>query len=232
VLDPFDVNEGFEGLFFLNGRLVERLEPGRYAFWKNAGSVRLYNKDTREVVLDISGQEIMTADKVTLRVNAVVTYRIADVLKAAMSSGDSAQALYREAQFALRAQIGGRELDALLSDRNDLAGELEASLRGRAEALGLEIRGFGIRDVILPGEMKALLNRVIEARKAAEAELIARREEVAAMRSRANTARMFEDNPTLMRLEGLEVLEKISENVELKVVLGGEKLSERITNLV
>jgi regulator of protease activity HflC (stomatin/prohibitin superfamily) len=67
----------------------------------------------------------------------------------------------------------------------------------------------GVRDIILPGEMKAILNQVMEAKKKAEASLIQRREEVAATRSLANTAEMLQKNPTLMRLKELEALEKI-----------------------
>ena len=68
----------------------------------------------------------------------------------------------------------------------------------------------GIRDVILPGDLKDLLNKVTKAKKAAEANLISRREETAAMRSQANTAKLLTDNPKLMRLRELEVLEKIA----------------------
>lgn len=80
--------------------------------------------------------------------------------------------------------------------------------------------------------MKELLNKVIEAQKAAEANLIVRREETAAMRSQANTARLLENNPTLMRLRELEVLEKIAVSSDLKVILGEKGLTERIVNLI
>lgn len=83
-------------------------------------------------------------------------------------------------------------------------------LRQRASALGVEIIAVGIRDVILPGDMKDLMNKVTEAKKAAEADLIARREETAAMRSQANTAKLLDDNPTLMQLRELEVLERVA----------------------
>ena len=80
--------------------------------------------------------------------------------------------------------------------------------------------------------MKDLMNRVTEAKKAAEANLIARREETAAMRSQANTAKMLADNPTLMRLRELEVLEKIASAGHLNVVLGEKGLAERVVNLL
>lgn len=151
-------------------------------------------------------------DKVTLRLNAVVTYRVADAHKALSAADDARQALYREAQLALRAVIGARELDQFLADKDAVASELEVIVRQRVVASGLEVISLGIRDVILPGDMKDLMNKVTEAKKAAEANLIARREETAAMRSQVNTAKLLEGNPTLMRLRELEVLEKVATN--------------------
>ena len=98
--------------------------------------------------------------------------------------------------------------------------------------MGLEIASVGIRDVILPGEMKDLMNRVTEAKKAAEANLISRREETAAMRSQANTAKLLADNPVLMRLRELEVLERIAADGDLKVVLGEKGLTDTVVNLL
>ena len=108
----------------------------------------------------------------------------------------------------------------------------EEAVRRRAGELGLEIVSVGVRDIILPGEMKDLMNKVTEAKKAAEANLIARREETAAMRSQANTAKLLADNPTLMRLRELEILEKIAIGGKLNVVLGEKGLSDRVINLL
>jgi regulator of protease activity HflC (stomatin/prohibitin superfamily) len=143
-----------------------------------SGKVKLYPIDMREKVLDVGGQEIMTSDKVTLRLNAILTYRVADARKAVETVSDVSQALYREAQLALRAVIGTRELDSVLADKNAVIAELELIVRQKAEAFGVSIVGFGVRDIILPGEMKALLNKVIEAKKASEANIISRREEL------------------------------------------------------
>jgi regulator of protease activity HflC (stomatin/prohibitin superfamily) len=211
---------------------VKTLAPGLYAFWKGAADARVVEVDLREATADVSGQEIMTADKVTLRLNAVVTYRIADAYKAVSAADDVRQTLYREAQLALRAVIGGRELDAFLADKDQVGREIEQTLRGRAGELGLEIASVGIRDVILPGEMKDLMNKVTEAKKAAEANLIARREETAAIRSQANTAKLLQDSPTLMRLRELEVLERIALAGKLNVVLGEKGLADRVVNLL
>ncbi|OYV74905.1 MAG: peptidase [Deltaproteobacteria bacterium 21-66-5] len=232
VLEVLTVEPGHVGVLYVNGAYVETLPPGRHAFWKNVAKVTLVPVDLREAMYDVAGQEIMTADKVTLRLNAVVTYRITDALKVVSITDDARQALYREAQLALRAVIGTRELDSFLTAKDGVAKELEELLRPRASVLGFELIAVGIRDVILPGEMKTLLNQVTEAKKAAEANLIARREETAAMRSQANTAKLLEDNPTLMRLRELEILEKVAASSKLNVVLGEKGLAERVVNLL
>lgn len=231
-LTPAFVTEGFVGVLYKDGAHVDTLGPGQYLFWKNMGKVKLYPVDMRETVLDVSGQEIMTADKVTLRMNAVATCRVTDPRKSIETVDDSRQAVYREVQLAIRAVVGGHELDALMSDKEKVAGELEVIVRKRAAAFGLDVIGMGIRDVILPGEMKTLMNRVIEAKKKADADLITRREETASMRSQANTAKILENNPTLMRLRELDVLEKIAEKSQLQVVLGEKGLADRIVNLL
>jgi regulator of protease activity HflC (stomatin/prohibitin superfamily) len=231
-LDLCTVNRGCAGVLFLDGVYVETLPPGQYAFWKAGAEARVVEVDERESTLDVVGQDIMTADKVTLRLNAIVTYQVVDPRRAVCTSDDSRQALYREAQLALRAVVGARDLDALLAEKNAVAAEAESMLAARASALGLEIRAAGIRDVILPGEMKELMNKVTEARKAAEANLVTRREETAAYRSQANTAKLLADNPVLMRLRELEALEKVASAANLKIVLGEKGLADRVVNLL
>ena len=113
-----------------------------------------------------------------------------------------------------------------------MALELDGALRARVAAIGLEVVSLGIRDVILPGEIKELMNKVTEARKAAEAALITRREETAAMRSQANTAKILETNPVLTRLRELEVLEKVADKANLSVVVGEGGLADRVVKLL
>ena len=231
-LDVCDVKRHCVGVSFVDGEFVELLSPGLYAFWMGAHDAKVVEVDTRETMVDVSGQEIMTADKVTLRMNVVVTYRITDARQAVSVPNDAQQSLYRETQLAIRAIVGARDLDAFLTDKDAIATAIEQSVRERAGELGLEIVSAGIRDVILPGEMKDLMNKVTEAKKAAEANLIARREETAAMRSQANTAKLLADNPTLMRLRELEVLQNIAADNKLNVVLGEKGLADRIVNLL
>jgi len=230
--DVCKVERDCAGVLYIDGRYADQLEPGLYAFWKDAAEVKVACLDLREAQIDVSGQEIMTLDKVTLRMNALVTYVIKDARRAVSAAYDVRQSLYREVQLGLRAVIGGRELDSFLTGKDEVAQELEQQVRDQATAMGLEVRSVGIKDVILPGEMKDLMNRVTEAKKAAEANLIARREETAAMRSQANTAKLLAENPTLMRLRELEVLEKVASAGKISVVLGEKGLADRVVNLL
>jgi regulator of protease activity HflC (stomatin/prohibitin superfamily) len=232
LVDLVDVDAGALGLYFLNGVFQEALPSGRYAFWKGEGRVEVRRIDLREQVLDVSGQEIMTADKVTLRLNAVLSYRVEDAVKCVVTTADCVQAVYREIQLALRAVVGTRTLDALLNEKDKVVSELESLVKPRLAEIGLAPVAVGIRDLILPGEMKDLLNKVTEAQKAAEANLVTRREEVAALRSQLNAARLIESSPTLMRLRELEVLEKITGKAKLSVVLGDGGLADKVVKLL
>ena len=161
-----------------------------------------------------------------------MTHQLEDALKSVQVSNDPSQSLYRECQLILRSAVGARELDELLTDKDSLVAEIEALITAKAKEFGLKVVSFGIRDIILPGDMRNLMNKVVEAKKAAEANLISRREETAATRSQCNTAKMLENNPTLMRLRELEVLERIASNSELNLILGEKGLADRVTNML
>ncbi len=226
------VEQGCVGVFYADGVLKEILQPGMHAFWKRMGKVKIVHVDQRESILDISGQEIMTLDKVSLRLNGICSFRVIDPVLAESSVDDYKQALYREAQLALRAIVGTAQLDGLLGDKDALSSKIKQAVSLRVVDFGLEVIGFGIRDIILPGEMKNLLNKVVESKKAAEANLITRREETAAMRSQSNTAKMLEGNKTLMRLKELEVLEKIATSSNLSVVCGADGIADKVLKLI
>jgi len=232
LLEVLHVEPGHVSVWFRDGAYQATLVPGTYAFWKNAGKLKLVDVDLKEQVLDISGQEIMTADKVTLRLNALVAYRITDPLRSVTEVDGAAQALYRAVQLALRESVGAMDLDALLAAKESLAGELSEAVRPRAAELGIAVVAARVRDVILPGDMKELMNKVTEAKKAAEASLITRREETAAMRMQANTAKILESNPTLMKLKELEVLEKVAGKANLTVLLGDEGLAGKVVKML
>src|SRR5437660_1459544 len=230
--DGVQVEPNEDVLLYRDGVLIDRLGEGLHVFWKGTGKVRWKSVDRREQVADVAGQEIMTSDKVTLRVNLIVSYVVSDVIRAVASTADYAQALYREAQLVLRAAVGTKQLDALLADKESVGVEVREALASRAEALGVTVKSVGLRDIILPGDMKTLLNQVIAAQKEAEANLIKRREETAAARSQANTAKLLAENPLLQRLKELELLKDVLTGTNATFVLGQGDLTDQLRGLI
>jgi regulator of protease activity HflC (stomatin/prohibitin superfamily) len=201
------------GLLFVDGKLIERLPAGRHAFWAVGRTVKIQKVDTRPTPLEVTAQEILTKDRVGIRVTLTAFTKVIDPEKAALAAGDVANTLYRLVQFAIREAVATRTLDEILAARDTIDREVRAFVTERAGALGVEIGEIGVKDVILPGDVRDLLNKVVEAERTAKANLIRRQEETAATRSLLNTARLMEDNPLLLRLKELEALEKLVEKV-------------------
>lgn len=209
------------GVLTVDGKLVRLLAPGGYAFWRFNRTVAVETVDLRVQNSEVSGQEILTKDKVALRLNLGATWRYADVLQAYARNAKPAEALYRELQFALRAVVGTRTLDELLENKSLIDEGVNAQVRARLDGSGLVLESVGVKDIILPGEMKTILAQVVEAEKSAQANVIRRREETAATRSLLNTAKVMEENPTALRLKELETLERVAERIDKITVFGG-----------
>ena len=215
------VDEGRTGLLFVDGRFVRTLAAGAYAFWNVAGTPRVELLDLRLQTLEIPGQEILTRDKVSLRVNVWAEFQVTDPVQAKQSVKDYAEHLYRVLQLAVRQTLGRRTLEEILAEKVDIDAQVAAEVRREMEAFGVRVGAIALKDVILPGEMREILNQVVTAEKQAQANLIRRREETAATRSLLNTAKLMEDNPLLVRLKELEAVEKIAEKVQKITINGG-----------
>lgn len=209
------------GVLWIDGRIERLLPPGSFAFWRFGRNVAVEPVDLRLQSIEVSGQEILTRDKVGLRVNLSATWRYTDVLEAYTRLQKPAEHLYRELQLGLRAAIGTRSLDELLENKSVMDEVVTAHVRSKLSGYGLQIEGIGVKDIVLPGEMKSILAQVVEAGKAAEANVIRRREETAATRSLLNTAKVMEDNPIALRLKELETLERVAERIDKISVFGG-----------
>lgn len=225
LLDKFAatiaVPEEHLGLLFVDGKLSRALSAGTYAFWNVFRNVVSEVVDLRVQSVEVSGQELLTRDKVSLRVNLAASYRTEDPVIARTKVSKVAEVLYRELQFGLRKAVSARTLDELLGNKAALDAEIFGHAHGQARALGIEVLGVGVKDLILPGEMKEILNSVVQAEKSAQANVIRRREEANATRSLLNTAKLIEESPVLMRLKELEALEKVTEKIDKLTVFGG-----------
>lgn len=215
------VPEYQRGLLYVDGQYIKTLQPGLHAYWRFNRDIKIEMWDTRSQEIEVSGQEILSKDKVNLRINLSATYLIKDVLRAISTLDNPVTYLYKELQFGLRAAVGTRTLDQLLENKNVIDEIVFAYIRDKVADLGIEVQSVGLKDIILPGEMKTILAKVVEAEKVAQANLIKRREETAATRSLLNTAKVMEDNPTALRLKELETLEKVTEKIGNISVYGG-----------
>ncbi|MEZ4221305.1 MAG: slipin family protein [Polyangiaceae bacterium] len=214
------------GLKFVRGELMDVLPPGRYAMWSYPGAETVIQSiDMRSEQVAIVGQELMTRDKVTLRLSLTVEFAIADPARVVTSVANVKDAVYLLAQLAARQFVSGVTLDELLEGRDAMTHFLEQDVVPKAAAFGVRVERVGVKDVVLPGEMKILLNRVIEAEKEAAANVILRREETAATRSLANTARVMAEQPMLLRLKELENFKEIAGSIkEVRLVVGADSL--------
>ncbi|MBL8685003.1 MAG: slipin family protein [Myxococcales bacterium] len=202
-----------EALLYVDDKFVERLRAGVHCISVHNRSVSARVYSTREQETVVAQQDISSKDKVSLRLSAVVRFRIVDGLETFSHSEDIQSVIYSDTQLALRRIVSERTLDELLEQRVECAQQLRDQLRERTRGKGVEILSAEPRDLGVPAAMRALLNRVIEATKQAEANLVHRREETAATRALANTARLLENNPTLARLKELEAWREIAARV-------------------
>lgn len=216
-----------KGLLYVNGSFVKELASGTYYFWANAITVEVKNVDVRQQQMEISGQELLTKDKAALRINFFVRYQVVDTIKALVNNKDFDKQLYVVMQLALRAFVGAFTLDELLSKKESIAKEILAEAVAKIDELGLTVSDAGIRDVILPGDMKEIMNQVLVAEKKAQANSIMRREETAAVRSMLNTAKLMEENEMLWKLKEMEYVEKIADRIgEITISGSGNVISQ------
>ena len=224
------VPEHGAGILWIDGKVDRLLAPGSYAFWKFNRNVTVEAVDLRLQAVEVTGQDILTRDKVGLRLNLSATWRYVDVLKAFTQLAKPAEHLYRELQFGLRAAVGTRTLDELLENKTVIDEVVTAHVAAKLTAYGIELDGVGVKDIVLPGEMKTILAQVVEAEKSAQANVIRRREETAATRSLLNTAKVMEGNPIALRMKELETLERVAERIDKISVFGG--LDQVLNDLV
>lgn len=221
LMTSVDVSEGHVGVMTLDGTDPAVLTPGVHTFWNVGPKVAVKLVDTRLRSHDVTGHEILTRDRVTLRVNLAADFRVVDPVTAVTKVRDFEDALHRALGLAFRRTLGALTLDALLADKVAVDEGAANAVRTEMAALGVEVGAIALKDVILPGEMRDILTAVVAAEKEAEANVIRRREETNATRSLLNTAKVMAENPVMLRLKELEALEVIAGKVERLTVHNG-----------
>ena len=228
----FVIKDGEMGLLYFDNQFERQLETGTYFFW-NYGretSCKVFNLKLQQ--LEISGQEILTADKVGVRLNVICTYRITDPQRLVKLVENVGTQLYTHAQLILREYVGRFRLDELLEQKEEISRYVLEEMKKKQEDYCVEIVSAGIKDIILPGEIREIMNTVLLAEKRAQANVITRREEVASTRSLLNTARLMDENQTLFKLKEMEYLERICDKVGTISINGGKGVMEQLAELV
>lgn len=227
----FRVESYEKGLLFVDGNFVQMLEAGNYFWWKNAQTINVAKGDTRLQALEILGQEILTKDKVQLRLNFVIQYQLTDFIKAFVETKEHEKQLYVLVQMALRTLIGTLTFDELMDQKNEIATLVFNEINEKAERLGVSVLDAGLKDVILPGEIREIMNQVLIAEKKAQANSIIRREETASTRSLLNTAKLMDENQMLYKLKEMEYIEKIADKINTISVSGSNNIVSELKQI-
>ena len=226
------VGEGQVGLVYYDNVMQNQLSKGVYRFWNYYHVVSCCVIDMKQTELDIVGQEILTKDKIGIRMNVACMYKIRDAVEFVATISDLKGQLYPAVQLVIREIVGNYKLDEILEAKEQISGEIYEALKGKEEMFCVNFLTAGIKDIILPGEIREIMNSVLVAEKAAQANVIARREEVASTRSLLNTAKLMDENQTLYKLKELEYLEKICEKVGEISVNGNAGIMEQLGKMM
>ena len=140
--------------------------------------------------------------------------------------------LHRTAQLAIREIVGKQKLDEILENKDEITNYVYSQMKEKCHEAAIELIDAGVKDIILPGSVREIMNTVLIAEKKAQANVITRREEVASTRSLLNTAKLMEENPTLYKLKELEYVERICENVGNINIGGTGDILESLTKII
>lgn len=215
------VPESFIGLLYEDGAFVRTLSPGRHTFkapfyaslmsWlfpRIQRDVKLL--DLRERSLTIKGQEILTADKVAIRVSLLVYFRVQNAESAMHNVSSYEERIYEDVQLAARRFLASRNLDAILSDRNEISDNVRIDVSGAAATYGVEIIRADVKDLVFPGNLREIMNQVLETERRAEAKLIEARKDAEANQVRSQA----EHQAMLQKLEAERIQVRISAEAE------------------
>jgi regulator of protease activity HflC (stomatin/prohibitin superfamily) len=213
----FIVPEGYAGVLYRKGKFVELLGPGRHIRWGRFFTIEA--ADIRKAFVTVSGQEVLTADNVNLKISVLLHYQVTDPIKATHETQHWHTDLYNIAQLALRAAIAVVPAEALLAQRLEIGAQLLARMQPEAAKIGVLVHAIDIKDVMFPAELKRAFSEALKAKQEGQAALERARAESAALRNLANAARLLDENPALMNLRVLQSL-AAAQNAGNTLVLG------------
>jgi regulator of protease activity HflC (stomatin/prohibitin superfamily) len=203
------VNEYERAVFFRLGH-VRPLPKGPGLIARIPGIDKLVKVTLRVEVVDIPPQSVITADNVTVQVDAVVYFQVFDPIKAVVGVDNFRFASQRVAMTSLRSIIGRHELDNLLAHREDVNNELKAVIAASTHHWGVDVRQVEIRDIVLPPELLRAMARQAEAERERRAKVIAAAGELAASKELAEAATRLAEAPGALQLRALQTLAEVA----------------------
>ncbi len=205
---PRIVKEYERGLRFRKGCLKEEVGPGRY--WLRPRIDELVKVDSRRQQLIVSGQEVLTADRVPLKVSLVAEYLVVNPTMALTEIDEYGAALYSRLQLCLREVVAAKELDEALAERGEIGTAILQLAGEEVSGIGLSLRSVQVRDFMMGAGLRGAYSDVILARQQGLAALERARGESAALRNLANSAELLERHPGIAQLRLLQAVESSS----------------------
>jgi regulator of protease activity HflC (stomatin/prohibitin superfamily) len=202
------VQEYERGVVFRLGRLVGARGPGLILLIPFVE--RMVKIDLRTVTMDVPAQEVITRDNVTVRVNAVVYFRVFDPDKAVVNVTDYVRATHQIAQTTLRSVLGQATLDQLLSEREEINEKLQNIIDEQTEPWGIKVSIVEVKDVELPQTMQRAMARQAEAEREKRAKIIHAQGELQASEQLAEAAQVIGSQPATIQLRYLQTLTEIA----------------------
>ena len=215
------VRQTHRGLWYEDGKLIKEIESGRYeypaeGFFKRTPRVDVTLVDMRERDLTIKGQEILTADKVSLRVSILVQFRVTDAKSAILEVENYEDRLYSDVQLAARRSLASMALDEILTNRNKLSEEILADVKETAAGYGVAIRRADVKDLIFPGDLQQIMNQVLAAERQSEARLVQARTQAEVERLEAETQATIRRSEAAAETEAERLRKEMEIDIERK----------------
>ena len=211
------VPQSFVGLLYVDGAFARVVQPGKLKlkqgllwglFDRAVRDVTLV--DLRERSLTIKGQEILTADKVAIRVSLLVYFKITDAPAAVHNVASYEERIYEDVQLAARRFLASRSLEAILSDRNEISDAVSSDVKGTAARYGVEILRADVKDLVFPGNLREIMNQVLETERKAEAKLLQAKKEAEAQKIAADA----ENERNMQRLQAQKEQQRLQSEAE------------------
>ncbi|HEY3139887.1 MAG TPA: slipin family protein [Acidimicrobiales bacterium] len=230
------VRETHRGLLFRNGALVDVLVPGRYPLvptwrvrWMRRPVEDVLLLDVRERELTIKGQEILTADKVAIRVTIITNFRVVDPKAAVIRVEAFEDRIYSDVQLAARRSLASMALEEILTNRNQLSDDILQDVAEGAAEYGVAIQRAHVKDLVFPGNLQEIMNRVLAAERLSEAERVD-------ARTKAETSRIEAEARAEVRAREARALadanrlsaETEAEGIRIRAAAERDALRERI----